>query len=681
MYAKLAWRNIRRSLRDYSIYFMTLVFAVAIFYVFNSMADQPAMLAMRESTRRLAEGTVEALSWLIVIMTGVVALLVLYANRVIVKKRSRELGTYLLLGMEQGRLAVLLLSEIATIGMAALLVGLAAGILLSQAFALVVSRVFAAGLTNHTFVFSGTAATRTLLCYGLTFLFVGIWQAAALYRQKLIDLINGVRKNEAILLRNRAAVQTSGVLSLAIIGVVYWLADQVSRDPYIDPRDGRIWLGTALAVGATYLLFFAAGGLLTGAKGRMSGWMGRGLNRFVYRQVTSKINTHTSMLATIALMLTFTICAMSFGLGLGEGFKQQLEKEMPFDYEISSSSPQEDYQQILDLFDQYGVTDREEVQLIRFETDLTNRDLMLPNDAAWFEGDGDVMYMTDTYLHVISASAYQQLRRIKGYTTVEQPPNSFLIHAAASGAEPEHSRAQQAYQRFLESGARLELGGRSLYPGARKVYTEPLVSLMSSTAATLVVPDDVAEALEVRDSRLLVQLAEPAPEELDHAVMAAVEEVSSAAEDGWMWAEIRAEAMATVYGLEAMLVFITFYMGVMFILISATLLSLQQVTDAVEHRQRFTVLRKLGADERMIDGVIARQLALYFLTPVAVALMHSLAAMIALARLFRLISGYTTVWPATLVTLGIFGLIYGAYYLLSLQSCRRLFRERQLEPA
>jgi|GEM_PF-2439728 len=675
MYANLAWRNIRRSLRDYSIYFLTLVFAVAIFYVFNSLADQPAMLAMRESTRRLAEATVKVLSWLTVIMTGVVALLVLYANRVIMKKRSRELGTYLLLGMEQGRLAILLLAEIATIGMAALLVGLAGGVILSQGFALVVSRVFAAGLTSHTFVFSKSAAVRTLICYGLTFFFVGIWQAAVLYRQKLIDLINGSRKNEAIPVRNRAAALTAGMLSLVTIGFVYWLADQVSRDPFINPRDGRIWLGMALAVGATYLLFFAAGGLLTGVKGRMSGLLGRGLSRFVYRQVTSKINTHTSMLATIALMLTFTICAMSFGLGLGEGFKQELEKETPFDYEISSSSPQEDYQQILDLFDQYGVTEREEVRVVRFETDLTNRDLMLPNDAAWFEGYGEGVHMTDLYLNVVSASAYQQLRRMKGYKAVEQPPSSFLIHTAASGAEPEHSRAQQAFQRFLESGSRLELGGQSLYPGSTKLYTEPLLSFMSSMAATLVVPDDVAAALEGVDSRLLVKLGVPAPEELDYAVMAAVEQATRSMEDGWMWAEIRAEAMATVYGLEAMLVFITFYMGVMFILISATLLSLQQVTDAVEHRQRFTVLRKLGADERMIDGAIASQLAFYFLTPVVVALMHSMAAMIALARLFRLVTGYTTVWPATLVTLGIFCVIYGAYYLLSLQSCRRLFRE------
>jgi len=564
--------------------------------------------------------------------------------------------------------------------MAALLVGLAGGVLLSQGFALVVNRVFAAGLTRHFFVFSADAALRTLLCYGLSFLFVGIWQAAALYRQKLIDLINGARKSEAVPLRDPVAAQIAGVASLAIIGLVYWLADRVSRDPFLSPQDGRIWSGMALAVAATYLLFFAAGGLLAGARGRARGGMGRGLGRFVYRQVTSKINTHTSMLATIALMLTFTICAMSFGLGLGQGLRREMDEHVPFDYEIFSSNPQEDFAQILGLFEQYGMTDRKEVRFTQFQTDLINRDLMLPNDAAWFEGKDDLVHITDVRVNVIPASAYQELRRLRGYDVMEQPPNSYLIHAGTS-VQPEYIRAQQAFQRFLESGSRLELAGRSLYPGSTKPYTEPIMPFMTGPAVTLVVPDDAAAALEGLDSRLVVELAAQAPEELDSALQAAAAEANRRAEDSWMWVEIRAEAMARAYGLEAMLVFITFYMGVMFILISATLLALHQVTDAVEHRQRFAILRKLGADERMVSGAIAQQLALYFLTPVVVALMHSLAAMAALSRLFRISAGFTTVWPATLVTLGVFCVIYGAYYLLSFQSCRRLFCEPHADPA
>ncbi len=140
---------------------------------------------------------------------------------------------------------------------------------------------------------------------------------------------------------------------------------------------------------------------------------------------------------------------------------------------------------------------------------------------------------------------------------------------------------------------------------------------------------------------------------------------------------IRSELVGQSFVIEGILLFTTSCVGIMFILISATLLALQQVTDAVEHRQRFDLLRKLGADDPMIDGAIARQVGLYFLTPVAVALIHSLMAMTALARLFQIGAGYTTVWGATLVTLAVFLVIYGAYYGLSLATCRSLFKEGQ----
>lgn len=346
MYAKLAWRNIRRSLRDYGIYFLTLVFAVAIFYVFNSLTDQPAFLAVSGSTRRMAQGMVEVMHWLTIIMTGVVGLLVLYANRVIIKKRSRELGTYLLLGMEQGRLAFLLMTEITVIGMAALLVGLVTGIFLSQFFALVVNKFFATGLTRHVFVFSPGAAVRTLICYGISFVLVGLWQAAAVYRQTLIDLITGVRQNEQIRLRSRLVSLVAGVTTALTLGLAYWLSDRISRNAGISPKDPRILLGCLLGVVGTYLLFAALAGLLTGVRRRQGGWLGRGLNLFLYRQVTGKINTNTTLLATIALMLTFTICAMSFGLGLGRGVADRADQDAPFDYMLLSTDPTETFQGI-----------------------------------------------------------------------------------------------------------------------------------------------------------------------------------------------------------------------------------------------------------------------------------------------------------------------------------------------
>lgn len=678
MYAKLAWRNMRRSLRDYGIYFMTLVFAVAIFYVFNSIGEQPAYLSLAESKRRMGQATVQMLEWVTTIMTGVVALLVLYANRVIVKKRNRELGTYLLLGMEQGRLSLLLLAEIAVISLAALGVGLAGGVALSQAFALVVNRVFGASPQGHGIIFSASSALRTLLYYGIMFILVGLLQAGAVYKQRLIDLINGVRKNEEIRLRSRPLALTAGLLGAAALGWAYWLSDRVSRTVGLDPTDPRILIGAVLGIAGTYLLFLALAGLLTGIRRKQGGWLSRGLNLFLYRQVTSKINTNAALLATIALMLTFTICAMSAGLGIGALVRMSAERDAPFDYALFSTQPEEEFEEILTLFDQYGVTDRHEVRFQAALAEVMLKELMLPVDAAWFAADVDsyAMYVADSPVRVIPFSAYRALRALKGYAPVDLPADAYLLHATDLGGEVE-THVRTAFQRFQASGATVTIAGSALRPAAQKVFTEPLGYDLLGGQGLLVVPDAAAASLEPRESYLMMEVGQPVPEALEEAAEGVRDAFWSGEYPGYFGFTSQSRVVGSVYMVEGILVFFSFYTGIMFILISATLLALQQVTDAVEHRQRFEVLRKLGADESMVDGTIARQVGLYFLVPLAVAIVHSVAALLALNRLLTGETGYGGVWSAFLVTMAILAAIYGAYYLLSLQTCRGLFKQQQ----
>lgn len=675
MYAKLAWRNVRRSVRDYAIYFVTLVFAVAMFYVFNSLADQPAFQALRGNPRRLAAGLLVALQWLSVIMTGVVALLVFYANRVIVRKRSRELGLYLLLGMEQGRLARLMLAEVTVIGLAALLAGLASGVFLSQLFALIVSRMFQVGLDEQPFVWSGSAAVRTIVCYGLAFIVVGVWQAASVYRQQLLDLIAGSRRNEPVRLRSRLLSVLALAAGVVAAGGAYWLADQVSRAAAVVPADPRIAAGIGLGIAGTYLLFAGAAGLLT--QTRRQRFAGRGLGVFLYRQVTSKVNTHAGLLATVALMLTITVCAMSLGLGLGRGLSERAEREAPFDYLFyrltydGRVATDVDFGDILALFDQHGVTARSEVQFVTVTAGLDGADLVLPEDREWLQqaGAGDVLI--HGWPQIMSASTYASLRAVKGYEAVAVPADTFVIHASAHDTVAlRHART--AYERFLHSAPTLVLAGRPLQPALPHVLTEHLGDPLLGSSPLLIVPDDVAAELTPFFSYLVVQIAEPAPEALDAALDALSFRMN--ADGDFTVAQVRTEYVGRAFALEGMLLFIVSYVGVMFIVISATLLALQQVTDAVEHRRRFAVLQKLGADDRMIDGAIARQLGLYFLIPFGIAAVHALVALLALSRVFLLGGGYTTVWPAAGATMTVFVIVYGAYYALALQSCRALFR-------
>ena len=132
MFCKLAVKNVSRSLRDYSVYFITLAFGVCIFYVFNSMDAQYIMDALRSAQSNIVEVLVSLIDILSAFVSVVLGFLILYANDFMIRRRKRELGTYLLLGMEGRKVSGLLILETFFIGLLSLGAGLALGVVLSQ---------------------------------------------------------------------------------------------------------------------------------------------------------------------------------------------------------------------------------------------------------------------------------------------------------------------------------------------------------------------------------------------------------------------------------------------------------------------------------------------------------------------------------------------------------------------
>ena len=126
MFSKLALRNVLRSLKDYSVYFITITFGVCIFYIFNSMESQTVMSFLGGKASAYVTAFLGIIDLISVFVSVVLAFLILYANTFLIRRRKKELGTYLLLGLPQGRVAGLLFLE-------TLLIGLLSNLPLAQA--------------------------------------------------------------------------------------------------------------------------------------------------------------------------------------------------------------------------------------------------------------------------------------------------------------------------------------------------------------------------------------------------------------------------------------------------------------------------------------------------------------------------------------------------------------------
>ena len=125
MFCKLALRNVRRSFRDYGVYLLTLTFGVCLFYTFSSLDGQGAMIYLTQSQNPMAQVIQSCIDVFSVFVAVVLACLIVYANGFLLRRRKRELGTYLLLGLSQGQVSLLLVLETGTIGLVSLAAGLA----------------------------------------------------------------------------------------------------------------------------------------------------------------------------------------------------------------------------------------------------------------------------------------------------------------------------------------------------------------------------------------------------------------------------------------------------------------------------------------------------------------------------------------------------------------------------
>lgn len=257
MYSKLAFRNLKRSFKDYAIYFLTLVFGVCIFYTFNSIESQSIMMELSEVQASAFEQVDLIMGYASIFVAFVLAFLIIYANNYLIKRRKKEFGIYMTLGMDKGNLSRIIFFETLLVGIISLAIGLGIGVILSQGLSVLTAKMFKVNLLKFKFVFSYSAMIKTLISFGIIYILVLMFNSMSIRKIQLIDLINSSKKNENIKVRNIWISVFIFIVSLIMIGYAYYLIlDNGTATLGISVSGTSILLG---AVG-TFLFFFSLSG-------------------------------------------------------------------------------------------------------------------------------------------------------------------------------------------------------------------------------------------------------------------------------------------------------------------------------------------------------------------------------------------------------------------------------------
>ena len=332
MLCKLSFKNIKKSIKDYAIYFFTLILGVAIFYVFNALDSQTVMINVSSSTAELIDLMMTMLSSVSVFVSFILGFLIIYASRFLMKRRNKEFGIYLTLGMSKRKISFILFLETLLIGILSLFVGLVFGVLLSQIMSLVVANMFEANLTKFSFVFSTSACIKTIFYFSIMYLLVMIFNTISVSKCRLIDLLSGSKKAEKIKLKNPYLCIFIFIVSCIVLGKAYHMVT-VEFLSLQDVKDAikPILMGAV----STFFIFWSLSGLLLRICMSIKGFYYKGLNSFTLRQFSSKINTTVFSTTIICLMLFITICLLSACLTMKNSMNANIRELAPVDADFS----------------------------------------------------------------------------------------------------------------------------------------------------------------------------------------------------------------------------------------------------------------------------------------------------------------------------------------------------------
>lgn len=333
MLFKLSLKNIVKSIKDYAIYFFTLVLGVAIFYVFNAIESQTVMMKVSDNTAEIIRLMTNVLSGVSVFVSFVLGFLIIYASRFLIKRRNREFGIYLTLGMGKRKISFILFIETLAIGMISLATGLIVGAGLSQLMSIFVANMFEADMTKFKFVFSLSGCIKTLVYFGIIYILVMLFNTIIIGRCKLIDLINGNRKSEKVTMKNPIVCIFVFIISMAFIGYGYYGV----MGGYSNLDDQMLFKVIFAGSVGTLFLFWSLSGLILKIVMSVKKVYYKDLNSFVLRQISSKINTTVVQITIICLMLFVTICIFSSALSIKTSMDNNIKELVPVDIQLSKN--------------------------------------------------------------------------------------------------------------------------------------------------------------------------------------------------------------------------------------------------------------------------------------------------------------------------------------------------------
>ena len=676
MLFKLSLKNISKSIKDYAIYFFTLILGVAIFYVFNAIDDQSVMMKVSSTTAEIIKLMTNVLSGVSVFVSIILAFLIVYASRFLIKRRNKEFGVYLTLGMSKKKISLILFIETLIIGIVSLVVGLGIGFLLSQLMSILVANMFEADLTRFQFVFSTNACIKTLIYFSIMYFVVMIFNTINISKCKLIDLMHSNKKSEKIKLKNPLFCTIVFIISCIALGFAYY---QVTGGIEKMTNANSIFVPIGVGAVSTFFVFWSLSGLLLKIFISMKNTYYKGLNSFTLRQFSSKINTMTFSMTVICLMLFITICVLSSALSMKNSLNKNVVEFSPRDIEISkpanvdleindfTDKQLENYKlSFEEIFTKNGFDFKKFKNIVYFS--------LYADDYVTLKSTLGTYYKTakknypflryDDYIVLMKNSDYNNLANNFNLEKINLNSDQYAVVG-------NYKEMIDIKNEALKRNTEIIVNQRIYLPKYKKAINGFYeMGSQKSEVGFIVLPDDALNENQKISNKMVADY-NGNQDDIEKDVTSFLNNTSKYIITFNTKKDIRDASV----GLGAIVTFLGLYLGIIFLISCAAILALKELSESSDNVEKFVVLRKIGVDEQELNKALFKQIGIFFMFPLILAIIHSIFGVMFCNNILKTM-GVSFNLKSVIITSLFIIFIYGGYFFITYICSKNIIKKK-----
>ena len=681
MLGKLSFRNAKRQAKDYCIYFITVIISVALMFSFNSIATSNDISELSSYMASFSK----AISGISILIILVMAWLINYCMRFMLEKRSKEFGTYQILGIEKKSISNIFTLENIMIGGIAFIIGIALGTFIYQILTSIIMNLF-----NQPYQieisFNIKAVGMTAIYFFGIFALVLLNCRRKIKKTKVYDLLYASKKNENNMIKNAKGNVILFTLSIALlVGAILINSNEFANASNMIGRN--IFIAIIMLIVGIYLFYISISSFIVKRYLNNKSRKYKKDNMFLYRSLTSKINTMSLSLGTIALMFTIILIGGNVALLMNNMINNEIE--MGYPYEIMISTADGDFSKYKEYIEKNTkVKDMYEYRLYN----IKGIGLSTAFEKTPFKGAIDKEIDS-----VLSLTTYNKLREILGYEKVDLQDDEIIINCLKT--------AKGGLEKYTKENDKTKIVGKDVK--IKEIRSENIAQVgFNGSYYAIIVPDSLIPLIEKEDQRLrdkndnnstIVTEQEDGTDkiyyldfaynfvattenmtdekfykELSNYIIKQEREIAGEVngeeqnyniEISLANVQTKGERMSQTKSFYTIMSFLAFYVALIFVMATATLLAIQQLSDSEKYKYRYELLKKLGVDELKINRTIFKQLLFYFAIPMVLPIIISIPVTLGISQIFTVAVTMEEILKNIGIILGMFILVYGIYFI------------------